>query len=222
MNSFKKKKLTKNNKRFKRKYITNRNYNKKGGMKNTKTSDTNNENSADEKYNNKVPNNKEKEPNIKYNNKICKFCTKKIESSKPIYMSRNQSYCSKLCKSREEKENEENYVHKLLDHRVGYLLINKLLSEKKYDEVVIFLKKLDSEKRNELLNIISDDNYEEIVKAENKIVENTLNYIQGNYLPNIDRQDIINRYDELNSNLNHNLDAKENNSPINYYGRINI
>ena len=73
-------------------------------MKNTKTSDTNNENSADEKYNNKFPNNKEKEPNIKYNNKICKFCTKKIESSKPIYMSRNQSYCSKLCKSREEKK----------------------------------------------------------------------------------------------------------------------
>ena len=87
-------------------------------------------------------------------------------------------------------------------------------------KLLFFLKKLDSEKRNELLNIISDDNYEEIVKAENNIVKNTLNYIQGNYFPNIDRQDIINRYDQLNSNLIDNLDAKENNSPINYYGRI--
>ena len=134
-------------------------------------------------------------------------------------MSKNQSYCSELCKFQEEEENDD-------------LVLNKLLSEKKYDEVVIFFKKLDSEKREELKKKLSDDNLYQIVKSENNIVKNTLNYIQGNYLSNIDRKDIINRYKELNSNENldesnqsynneNNSPKKsnnENNSPIFYNG----
>ena len=115
-----------------------------------------------------------KKGGVTYNKKICSFCDENIKPMKPIYMSKNQSYCSELC---------------------------KFIKEKKYDELVIFIKKLDPDHQTYLLKKIPDEIFKEIDEAETKMVENTLKHIQGIDLP-IDREEIIKEYQKIINNSN--------------------